>query len=369
MQDSLNLALKALHWDGASRETSTDVSTIDLLLSGLAGLASLHPPNEVDSEWQECVRKAFRATLPSECDSANAAIEAFGLRWQYSLRMSGLIPLGFPEVGPQPVSCQSVVGVSFVVATTRKNPQPLLQGLLACPLHNGIGPRLAAPISMRAPEFRQSTPLLLPTQWQFRFTSGPNFASSLRIPQRPPRNTWKVAQIGEMEPFNPQDLKRSTINHYRDSLPPFAPRPVRLGNWKHCQGWIPAPAGTTVIDLGTVPLGGTPVRLTVSSLFSTWQTIPDQSVMEFIQAAGFGKVESGQFKKARELAGTTSPEVIGGVIRHDPAKSRQEIPIRILQLGRLPSNKPGIFIPRVGISTLRPRIAFADGPATSTLAE
>jgi len=37
--------------------------------------------------------------------------------------------------------------------------------------------------------------------------------------------------------------------------------------------------------------------------------------------------------------------------------------MRILQLGRIVYKNPGIFIPRLGMATLRPGIAFADGPA------
>jgi len=122
-------------------------------------------------------------------------------------------------------------------------------------------------------------------------------------------------------------------------------------------------AGATVIDLGTVPLNGATVRLTTTSLFSIRRAIPDQSAMESIQPAGFGRFESDHLKQARQASGNRSPVVIGGAIRHDPARSRQEIPMRILQLGRIVYKNPGIFIPRLGMATLRPGIAFADGPA------
>ena len=370
MRESMHLALKALHWNGSFPQTLMGASTIDLLLAGLAGLASLQPPNAVDSDWQRCVRKAFRTTGHSECASSKAAVAAFGARGPGSLRMSGLMPLEVPQVVPVPVSCGDMVrnDSSFVEPATQKNTR-LLQGLLACPVWNDVEPRLGASIALQAPEFRQSsTPFLQhlqPAPPQFQFKSGPDCVPSLRIPPPPPSSTWGVARIRAIEPSNPEDVKISTINHYRDPVPLFCPTPVVLGNWKpSCQGWVPVAAGATGIDLGTVPLHGVALRLTTACLFSSRLAIPDQAAMESIRAAGFGKIESGQLKQARQASGNRGPAVIGGAIRHDPAKSRQEIPLRILQLGRIVYKNPGVFIPRLGMATLRPGIAFADGPAT-----
>jgi len=307
----MQLALDALHWDGKPRGTSPGTFKIDLLFAGLEKSVPFPPPSPVDSEWQSSLLKAFRATLnPGPDSTSKVVIPAVpNVRKQGQWRMSGRVPLEASQLNPVPASNQGVIQTDLAAMESASQESP--------------------------------------------FSAGPHFDPSLSFSGSLRKGKWEEKQISH----NPKD---SRLNLLGNPEPLFSLAPVRLGALEHsCPSWIPAPARAIGIDVEMVRLPAPVFRLNAARLFSKQQAIPDRSVMEFIPPAGLGKMER------QSKAGSRNPVVIGGAIRQEPAKSCQQLPRRVIQLGQLGHSKPGIFIPRVGMATLRPRIAFASGATPS----
>jgi hypothetical protein len=136
----------------------------------------------------------------------------------------------------------------------------------------------------------------------------------------------------------------------------FSASPVRPRSFEYSlQAWMPEAAKPTFIDVQTTTPRG--VVRTLSSLFSSSQAIPDESA--FASVSILGELQ------ARKKSGDKVPVVIGNAIRLDATKCRREISMQALLLRSLGCAKAGLFIPRLGMGTLRPRIAFAASTAPS----
>jgi len=283
--------------------------------------------------------------------SANLAIP--GLHrvraYDYS-RTCGLMPLDGPQVylhhGIQRRAIQPAI---FSVNPLRKNIQYL-------GLTSGLEPRLAGLLSLYPVDLASSEPTVRPLLLELNFAHDPQFGSRLQMPAFSSIEVWENA---ELEPLDLPIEESLAPKWLGNSLVQFSTSPVRPRDVAYpLQAWVPKPAKPTLIDVQTTrPLE---VVKTLSNLFSRSQAVPDESAFASISILG-------ELQSRKESRGRV-PVVIGSAIRFDAAKCRQEISMQNLSARSLGCDKPGLFIPRLGMGTLRPQIAWTDAHQTAELA-